>query len=363
MKSFKYFISSILILTASICVFTGCRNNSDNDKPNNTTTINGYVIESKNNEKIVTKYIGNDEHLTIPDNVTQLGERAFKDNTKIKSVKLSDTVKEIGEYCFSGCNLLFEIECSNSLTTIDDCAFYSCDLLTNIKMGEGIQTISESAFSNCPSLNYNEYGNANYFGNETNPYIALIKAKKESIYTCEINTDVKILANGCFSGCYNLSSISIPNQITVIPNEAFSYAHIKNINLPNNLQNIEKEAFYSCIYLESISLPETLLEIGESAFYWNRKLTNIQLPTNLKKIKTKAFNYCENLIEVNIPSSVDFIGKLAFEDCYDLSSVNFETITGWSAGENVVDKEYLSYPATAATFIGHTYVNFDWMRK
>ena len=52
----------------------------------------------------------------------------------------------------------------------------------------------------CSSLVYNEYNNALYLGNPSNRYLALIEAKEESISTCRIHSDTKVIAGEAFRG-------------------------------------------------------------------------------------------------------------------------------------------------------------------
>ena len=68
---------------------------------------------------------------------------------------------------------------------------------------------------------------------------------------------------------------------------------LENVELPNGLVAIGRDAFSTC-YMPSIVLPKTLKVIGDGAFSYNPFLYNI----------------C-------IPSSVEYIGKDVFEGCND----------------------------------------------
>ncbi|MBQ4108365.1 MAG: leucine-rich repeat protein, partial [Clostridia bacterium] len=74
-----------------------------------------------------------------------------------------------------------------NVTGIDENAFYDCSSLTKISIPNSIVSIGDKAFYGCPLLEYNEYDNAYYLGNEENPCVALMKAKDTNITSCTIN--------------------------------------------------------------------------------------------------------------------------------------------------------------------------------
>src|SRR5262245_43951427 len=59
-----------------------------------------------------------------------------------------------------------------------------------------------------------------------------------------------------FSGCSNLTSVTIPNNVTNIEYFAFSYCYsLTNVTLPNSLKSIENYAFRNCYSLTSVTIP------------------------------------------------------------------------------------------------------------
>ena len=54
--------------------------------------------------------------------------------------------------------------------------------------------------------------------------------------------------DGAFSGCYGLTSISIPNSVKKIGCYTFwGCRGLRNIEIPNSIVSIEAGAFYKCI--------------------------------------------------------------------------------------------------------------------
>ena len=87
----------------------------------------------------------------------------------------------------------------------------------------------------------------------------------------DIPEGVVELGDYAFSDC-NLSSIYMPEGLTVIGEKAFEYSfNLYDVNFPSTLQRIEDQAFSGCTLLKNISAEEYmflltrgwLLRIGE----------------------------------------------------------------------------------------------------
>ncbi|MBQ9533431.1 MAG: leucine-rich repeat domain-containing protein, partial [Prevotella sp.] len=115
------------------------------------------------------------------------------------------------------------------------------------------------------------------------------------------------IGDGAFSGCSDLTSVTIPNSVTSIGNAAFWY----------------------CSGLTSITIPNSVTSIGVDTFHMCTGLTSISIPNSVTSIGGCAFSGCEGLTSVTIPNSVTSIGDGAFEDCTDLKKVIVKDIAAW----------------------------------
>lgn len=312
--------------------------------------------------------------VTIPNSVKSIGYSSFEDCTSLTSIIIPSSVTSISGFAFCDCTSLTNVFIPNSVTSIGDGAFRSCTSLTSIMIPNSVTNFGSNVFENCWSLKYNEYDNAIYLGNKTNPYHVLIKAKDESITSCEIHKDTKIIAPWAFAYRDLLIEVNIPDNVTSISyNAFFSCDLLASITIPNSVTSIGVEAFAHCPSLENIIIPHSVTSIGYATFYGCTSLTNAiigasvasmdqsvfaECPllqyneydnalylgsktnpyhvlikakdenissciihSNTKVIYANAFSNCTSLTDVTIPDGVWEIGVAAFHSCTSLISI------------------------------------------
>ena len=122
--------------------------------------------------------------------------------------------------------------------------------------------------------------------------------------------------------CY--SGNVIPNDISIKkigPNAFMNREDIKNIIIPEGIEEIEDNAFQNCINLKKIIIPKSVIKIGQGAFYNCKKLIEIKLPQALTVINSFVFGSCSNLLNVHIPDSLTTIENGAFAECNKLKEI------------------------------------------
>ena len=172
--------------------------------------------------------------------------------------------------------------------------------------------IGYNAFLDCSSLKYNEYDNAYYLGNESNPYVILIKVKDKSITNYTINNMTKCIGPYAFSDCSKLTSIIIPDGVTSIGYDAFGdCSSLTSIEVPDGVTNIGDFAFGSCSSLESITIPDSVTSIGYYAFNHCSSLTSITYNGTTKQWNaiTKEINWNEDTVDYTISGTDGEIRK------------------------------------------------------
>ena len=89
---------------------------------------------------------------TIPDSVTEIGDRAFAGCAGLTSVTIPDSVTEIGDRVFAGCTGLMSVTIPDSVTDVGRQAFWSCTGLTSVTIPENVTGVGEEAFHFCNNL-------------------------------------------------------------------------------------------------------------------------------------------------------------------------------------------------------------------
>ena len=113
--------------------------------------------------------------------------------------------------------------------------------------------------------------------------------------------------------------IEFDAPITKIPAQAFAKSKIKgSLTIPNSVTTIGEEAFSNCTELKgSLTLSNSLKTIGNKAFYnCNRLNGSLTIPNTVTTIGIAAFGLCTGFNgSLTIPNSVTTIGSSAFRNC------------------------------------------------
>ena len=220
------------------------------------------------------------------DSVTSIGFGAFFNCAELMSITIPNSVTEIENSAFHGCTGLTSIVIPNGVTTISVGVFENCSNLTSITIPDSVTAIFE-AFDGCNKLQYNEYDNAYYLGNETNKYLALMKDKDNSITSCKIHEKTKVICSSAFYNCTSLEGITVDeNNPNFASQDGILYNKDKTefVCIPQAIQG-------------AITIPSSITEIAERRFD-SRGLTSITIPTSVTTIGTSAFFNCSALTNI-----------------------------------------------------------------
>ena len=143
------------------------------------TSVSGLLL-TKNGSVLVAVPSGKTA-VTIPDSVTEIGERAFFCCSGLTSVTIPVGVTEIGDSAFFDCSGLTSVTLPVGVTKIGDWAFSGCSGLTSVTIPDNVTKIGKDAFSRCSSLT-----------------------------SVTIPDSVTEIGESVFDGCGSLTSMTIP---------------------------------------------------------------------------------------------------------------------------------------------------------
>lgn len=135
---------------------------------------------------------------------------------------------------------------------------------------------------------------------------------------------VKSIGTESFANNETVVGVMIPAQVTDMQYGAFaSCTNLKKVTFEqgSQLKKISEEAFGRCKKLEEINIPESVMQIEKNAFYYCHSLNNVTFGKKLSVIGNSAFKGCRSLKQIEIPDSVESIGEEAFADCISLEHV------------------------------------------
>lgn len=344
---------------------------------------------------MITKYHGKGENVSIPptirgEKVTEIGDSAFESYNgghPIYSIIIPNDITKIGESAFSGQTLLTNIQIPNSVTEIGDLAFSVCKRLPTITIPNSVTVLGKQCFGGCEnltnvtlsnnmtSIGYNTFGGCIKLTNITIP-VSVVEIDTDVFQYClkltSINVDSKNPKYTSIDGVLfskdktkliyypegkTAASYSIPDNVTEIEDEAFfNSQNLKSITIPNSITKIGKSAFRYCKNIKSINISDSLIEISNTAFNGCTSLTSINVGSNnphfssvdgvlFNKDKTKLVHYPSDKPDKSytIPDSVIEICENSFDDCDNLISLiipdSVTSICGWAISycDNLVD--------------------------
>ena len=289
--------------------------------------------------------------MSIPEGIETIGSNSFGDCENLTDISLPSSLREIGSFAFND-TAVEKIIIPDGVETIKSDAFNGCSNLSKVTIPDSVTTIEGGAFRDCDKLTTAGPVGGNY--NVELGYTQSIPIKFngfENLYSVTIPDGVtSIVENAFYSGSiYHVSKIIVPESLTEIgenafasngitsagpvggnydlifhwkneiPNYAFSGCeNLKNIVIPESVTKIGDYAFSGCAGLNSFTIPSQITQIGQYAFYDNENLTSVSIPSGITRIESGTFMNCNNLTSVLIPDTVTYIADNAFYSCPNL---------------------------------------------
>ncbi len=139
------------------------------------------------------------------------------------------------------------------------------------------------------------------------------------------------IPNEAFNGRWAIDKVLLPPTLKKIGTYAFQGTALTSVNIPDNVETIEENAFSQVRQLQEVHLPDSLTSLGRYAFEKCRSLRTVKIPTKLKEIPWYAFDGCKSLQSVELHDSITGIGDYSFRNC-DLREITLPKSTTWVGG-------------------------------
>lgn len=143
------------------------------------------------------------ESISLPDSVTELGNRVFEDSKALEKVKLPSGLSDLPPYLFSGCSALTKVTMPSAVSSFPEGLFKNCESLPEIPFRAGITVLPASVFEGCSALK-----------------------------SLVIPPTVKRIESRAVAGCTSLESVVFPAGLEYVAPDAFEgCSSLRNIRM------------------------------------------------------------------------------------------------------------------------------------
>lgn len=210
------------------------------------------------------------KNTAIPNTMEHIGAASFMGCQAMTAIDIPEGVKTIGEGAFMFCRSLPSISIPNSVTWIDGYAFYKCSSLTSITIPENITNIGARAFQDCEAITSIIWNAKNCVDFE--PYEATVPFYliRSQITTFSFGDKVEYIPAYLCYGMDNLSSITIPKNVTSIGERALAYCAFDTIYSLATTPPILKQTFANNDYAAKLLIPCEAVEAYKAHEVWGR---------------------------------------------------------------------------------------------
>ncbi len=202
--------------------------------------------------------------------ITQIGDSAFENCTRLQAISLGENIKTIGTKAFNNCTGLTSIDFGTT-KSLGDGAFADCTMLSSLTLPDTLEQIGTAAFMNCRSLtdsvpNYPSYvseeddnSNSFLFGNinvntfKVGSYAFCNCENLETTKMCQTTNPIEGTYGqyGMYAGCTKLRYVELPHyppsQFKATPSMFLGCQNLECVRGNNVSDNCTNEQFINSV--------------------------------------------------------------------------------------------------------------------
>lgn len=252
-----------------------------------TTNLRHINLNSAKIFAFGTFYASGITEFTFPDQITQIPNLFASYSTKL-TIITANNITTIGQYSFNKCSNLSKLNINFAKISTLQMNCFANTALKSFQFGNGLSSFEDSVFQYTQFEEITISCNVFDIGGLTFAYTPLKKAT--------ITTKFTEIGNSLFLGCNHLTEVILPDTVTTIEGGCFSYCYnLEKIDIPN-VEKIQAEAFKECRSLLRLNIPK-IISIADFAFDGcvNLEITGIQGREDQIFIGAGAFCDCEKV--------------------------------------------------------------------
>lgn len=207
-----------------------------------------YALSNDGNAFVIRESVDSEEtNLIIQENVhehevTGIVQAAFRRNGRLENITIPNNVTDIGDSAFEGAENLKEVtfEKNSNITSIEQAVFKNANSLERFKIPKRVKTINANAFQDTDSL--------------------------ETVIF-EEESKLETIGSSAFQNADGLIDIKIPSSVINIDAAAFNSAsNLTTVTFEEDsqLETIRRSAFENAESLTSIVIPDGVKKVEEA---------------------------------------------------------------------------------------------------
>ncbi len=326
--------------------------------------------------------------IALPNTVTEVGADAFAGSALYEFS--GDGLRIVGDRAFAGCNALTSIVLADGITTMGDRVFENCRALASVVL-PSVEELGSQTFLGANSLTDVEFGDgAKTMGSETFRETPIVEIDFSNVASSLFTT----VGAGAFYGCEKLTTVILPNNVTIVEDGAFSgCTSLKTVSNLSGITYFGRQSFYNTALTSlplngakfigdmafasyedektmadkktaaytTVSFP--VVEEIESYAFFNGGMSTIAIPASLRKLGEAAFASADNLTKITVATDSEYFFEVesVLYRYADKENDSYELVCYPTARLGAGDKGARSYEVVEGTarVLGYAFYNLN----